>query len=576
MKPNHPDATSITRNTYISDLHNPYKILFYESRDALVITTRKGTLIEFNPAAVDLFKISDAEMEKTNFRQFYINDEDRIKFIRNADKSGTLHDYEIQLKDSNGKIMDCVITVMSILSKKGSVDAYLGIIRDITEKKKKEKELEFVAYHDLLTNLPNRKSFYQKIEKMLAYSRRRKSDDRWALLFLDLDKFKEVNDTLGHDIGDLLLKSVAKRLKFCLRESDFLFRLGGDEFTILLANIVHDTDAARVAKKILKHISRPYFIHGNEIFTSTSIGISVFPNDGWDVEALVKNADMAMYSAKKEGCGYRFFIKEMNQKVVERMQLENNMREALERDEFIIYYQALVNDKKQIMGMEALLRWHHPEYGLMRPSTFIHVAEETGKIVSIGKWVLETACMQTKRWHDLGFDHLFLAVNLSTRQLKEESFVQIVMDTIKRTGLPASSLKLEITESSVMENPEDCLSKMENLKKIGIRFFIDDFGTGYSSLGYLKRFPIDTLKIDRSFISEALKSKENLEIIKTIISMAKSLNISTIAEGVETMDQLDFLTEQGCGTMQGYYFAKPLTGDQFKKLLDKQKDNVKN
>lgn len=570
MKTCYHIGASLSQQKAISSLKNPYKVLFHESRDALVITTRKGILIEFNRAAIDLFKISNAEEGNTDFQQFYTCDEDRLNFIKRVDKNGILHDYEIQFKDSTGKVMDCLITAMSVISEDGSVGAYLGIIRDITEKRKKEKELEFVAYHDNLTRLPNRKSFYYKIEKMLAISRRRKSDTRWAILFLDLDRFKKINDTLGHDVGDLLLKSVARRLKLCLRESDYLFRIGGDEFTILLTNIVNDTDVARVAKKILKRISLPYLIQGNEIFTSTSIGISVFPNDGWEVEILVKNADIAMYSAKEEGTGYRFFTKEMNQRVVDRMQLENSMRDALKRNEFSIHYQPFIDDQERIIGMEALLRWRHPKLGILRPSSFIRIAEETGKIVAIGKWVLDTACIQAKKWHDMGFENLFLSVNLSARQMKDKNFVEVIENAIKKSGLPEAKLKLEITEASVMEDPEDCILKMEHLNRMGIGFSIDDFGTGYSSFGYLKKFPIETLKIDRSFISDTADSKGDREIVKTIINMARTLNICTIAEGVETTEQLDFLSKLGCNTMQGYYFAEPVPSEEFKAMLHRQ------
>jgi predicted signal transduction protein with EAL and GGDEF domain len=315
---------------------------------------------------------------------------------------------------------------------------------------------------------------------------------------------------------------VADWLKECLRETDHLFRLGGDEFTIILTNLSRDIDVARVARKIQNTLTRSFRFNGHEIFTSTSIGISVFPNDGWEVEGLVKNADMAMYAAKENGgSDYRFFTEEMNRKALYRMKMESSLRKALDQNEMVLYYQPLVNETNRIMGMEALLRWNHPDLGLILPADFIRITEETGIIVPVGRWVLQTACTQTKRWHDMGFSDLFVAVNLSARQLQEPDFVQMVVDIIDESGLPPESLKLEVTESSVIQNPEVCIAKMRSLRAKGITFSIDDFGTGYSSLSYLKRFPIDTLKIDRSFISDAINNKGDQEIIKTIIAMAE-------------------------------------------------------
>jgi diguanylate cyclase (GGDEF)-like protein len=390
-------------------------------------------------------------------------------------------------------------------------------------------------------------------------------------MFLDLDKFKQVNDALGHDTGDQLLKGVAGRLKDCLRETDHLFRLGGDEFTIILTNLSQDIDVARVARKILKSITLPFHYSGHEIFTSTSIGISVFPNDGWEVEGLVKNADMAMYAAKDSGgSGYRFFTEEMNRKALFRMKMESSLRKALGRNELMLFYQPLVSEANHIMGMEALLRWHHPEMGLILPADFIRITEETGIIVPMGKWVLETACAQTKRWHEMGFSDLFVAVNLSARQLQEPDFEEMVLRILKQSGLPPKYLQLEVTESSMIQNPDVCITKMKTLRTQGISFSIDDFGTGYSSLSYLKRFPIDTLKIDRSFISDAMTNKGDQEIIKTIIAMARNLNIHAVAEGVETQEQKNLLSNYGCNHMQGFLFAHPLPVDQFKDLLDRQ------
>ncbi|BBO81709.1 GGDEF domain-containing protein [Desulfosarcina ovata subsp. sediminis] len=485
--------------------------------------------------------------------------------------AGERFEVETQRMDRNGRLIDVSILAKPIVTENDEPAIYV-IYHDITQRRRKDAELRYVAYHDTLTGLPNRKSFYMVLDDLLQHASRRGSDRTWALMFLDLDKFKQVNDTLGHDTGDLLLKAVAKRLNQCLRETDHLFRLGGDEFTVILTNLNRDIDVARVARKILASISQVFRFDGHEIFTTASIGISVFPNDGWDVEGLVKNADMAMYAAKENGGGdYRFFTEEMNRQALHRMQMESHLRKAIGNNELLLYYQPFVDRASRIVGMEALIRWHHPELGLILPADFIRITEDTGIIVPVGRWVLATACNQVKAWHDMGFDTPFVSVNISARQLQESDFEQTVLQAIDASGLPPACLNLEVTESSMIQNPEACIAKMQHLRSRGVRFSIDDFGTGYSSLSYLKRFPIDALKIDRSFVSDLMKSKGDQEIVKTIISMARNLNIDAVAEGVETQAQMDFLIRCGCDTMQGYLFARPLPAEQFADLLERQK-----
>ncbi len=474
----------------------------------------------------------------------------------------------------DGKRVEVSISGAGFFDSHGTLQGSVITIQDITKRKQTEEEIKFLAYHDVLTGLPNRKSFYICLEDELVQSddwdgseRRRPERHKWALLFLDLDKFKDVNDTLGHDAGDDLLKVIAERLRNCVRKSDTVFRLSGDEFTILLNDLSDDIDVAKVTEKIRETLVRPCCIKGQELYVTVSIGISVYPDDGEDVETLVKNADMAMYAAKEERQGYRFFTEEMNRKTLERMRLERSLRIALQDNQFALYYQLLVDGKTEIVGMEALLRWHHPELGLVNPSKFIPLAEETGAIIPIGKWVLHTACQQVRKWHDMGHTKVYVAVNLSTRQFREPDLVETVEQVLEATGLPSDCLKLEVTESGIMEHPEDAIAKMKLLRAKGIHFSIDDFGTGYSSLSYLKRFPINTLKIDRSFVMDATTNQDDQEIIKTIISMARNLNLNTVAEGVETQEQQDFLTQQGCHTMQGYYFGRPVPAEQFENLL---------
>jgi len=541
--------------------------------DPVIVRDMAGRVIYLNPAFSRVFGWS---LDECQNRAIDFVPEENLpetqQFLAQIHKGASFSGVETRRFTKSGQIVDVSISGAVFFDSEGKPEGYVNTLQDISERRKKDEELRYVAYHDTLTGLPNRKSFYMCIDDLLQHSSRRNSDRSWALMFLDLDKFKQVNDALGHDTGDRLLKGVADRLKECLRETDHLFRLGGDEFTIILTNLSRDIDVARVARKIQNALTRSFRFNGHEIFTSTSIGISVFPNDGWEVEGLVKNADMAMYAAKENGgSDYRFFTEEMNRKALYRMKMESSLRKALDQNELVLYYQPLVNETNRIMGMEALLRWNHPELGLILPADFIRITEETGIIVPVGRWVLQTACTQTKRWHDMGFSDLFVAVNLSARQLQEPDFVQMVVDIIDDSGLPPESLKLEVTESSVIQNPEVCIAKMRSLRAKGITFSIDDFGTGYSSLSYLKRFPIDTLKIDRSFISDAINNKGDQEIIKTIIAMARNLNIDAVAEGVETQEQREFLASYGCNSMQGFLFAHPVPVEKFKDLLELQR-----
>ena len=541
--------------------------------DPVIVRDMVGRVIYLNPAFTRVFgwSLDDCQNRTIDFVPEE-NLPETQQFLAQIHQGASFSGVETRRFTKSGQLVDVSISGAVFFDTEGKPEGYVNTLQDISERRKKDEELRYVAYHDTLTGLPNRKSFYMCIDDLLQHSSRRNSDHAWALMFLDLDKFKQVNDALGHDTGDRLLKGVADRLKACLRETDHLFRLGGDEFTIILTNLSRDIDVARVARKIQNALTRSFRFNGHEIFTSTSIGISVFPNDGWEVEGLVKNADMAMYAAKENGgSDYRFFTEEMNRKALYRMKMESSLRKALDQNELVLYYQPLVNETNRIMGMEALLRWNHPELGLILPADFIRITEETGIIVPVGRWVLQTACTQTKRWHDMGFSDLFVAVNLSARQLQEPDFAQMVVDIVDASGLPPESLKLEVTESSVIQNPEVCIAKMRSLRAKGITFSIDDFGTGYSSLSYLKRFPIDTLKIDRSFISDAMNNKGDQEIIKTIISMARNLNIDAVAEGVETQAQREFLASYGCNSMQGFLFAHPVPVEKFKDLLERQR-----
>jgi diguanylate cyclase (GGDEF)-like protein/PAS domain S-box-containing protein len=538
--------------------------------DPVIVRDMENRVIYFNPAFARIFgwNLDDCLGKPIDFIPEKALPETRQSMAR-IEKGLGFSGTETFRYTRDGELVAVSISGAVFFDANGTPEGYINTLQDITERRKKDEALRYVAYHDTLTGLPNRKSFYMCLDDLLQHSGRRRSDRTWALMFLDLDKFKQVNDTLGHDTGDLLLKTVATRLRACLRETDHLFRLGGDEFTIILTDLGRDIDVARVAGKLISTVAEVFYLNGHEIFTSTSIGISVFPNDGWEVEGLVKNADMAMYAAKESGGGqYRFFTEEMNQNALYRMKMETHLRKALARDELRIHYQPVVDMAERIVGVEALLRWHHPDLGIILPADFIHIGEDTGVIVSVGQWVLKTACSQVKRWNDKGLGPLFVAVNISARQLQETDFEDIVGRVVEACGLPASSLTLEVTESGVMQNPERCIVKMKHLRARGVNFSIDDFGTGYSSLSYLKRFPIDALKIDRSFVADVMKSSGDREIIRAIISMTRNLNIEAVAEGVETQQQRDFLARAGCDKMQGYLFAEPLTGEQMEHLLE--------
>ncbi len=561
------EARRQTENA-LRESEEKHRIVLEAAPDPVAVYDMKGKIVYLNPAFTRIFgwTLRESVDRNINFVPKEILPETEIisNKITQGETFTGIESYRLIKEGRNVDVsISCAFFYDSYDNPMGSVLTF----QDITERKKTRDEITFIAYNDVLTGLPNRKSFYKRLEEKLYQSQRRVGDENWALLFLDLDKFKYVNDTLGHDIGDELLKEVAVRLLDCLRKTDHIFRLGGDEFTIILQNLFVDIDVAKVALKIRERVAHPYSIRGNEIHTSVSIGISVYPDDGKEVETLVKNADMAMYVAKEEDEGYRFFTEEMNRKAIERMKMGNSLRKALQKNQFVLHYQPMVDNMNQIIGMEALLRWNHPGMGLMSPKQFIPLAEETGTIVPIGEWVLRSACQQARTWHDMGYDWLYVSVNISTRQFKEKNMVEMVKQTLTDTRFPASCLKLEVTESGIMENPEQAIAKMNILRSRGIRFSIDDFGTGYSSLSYMKRFPIDTLKIDRSFVADSTTNQDDREIIKTIIAMAHTLHIETVAEGVETKEQIDFLRGQGCSMMQGYYFGQPMPPGEFEGIL---------
>jgi len=441
------------------------------------------------------------------------------------------------------------------------------VVRDITERTYAEEQIKHLAYHDALTNLPNRLLFKDRLTVALSHANREGSS--LAVLFLDLDRFKVINDSLGHNIGDQLLQAVAARLQTCVRESDTVARLGGDEFTVLLPHLHRSDDAVPVAQKIIEAIRHPFHIEGREFFSTTSIGISLFPEDGTDAETLIKNADTAMYQAKEVGRdNYQLFNAHVNAKALQRIALEHGLRKALTNDEMAVHYQPIFDMRSgRITGMEALLRWTHPDLGAIPPATFIPLAEATGVMIPIGTFALREACRQAKEWHDAGFQSLSLAVNLSVTQLQQVDLVERVAEILEESGLPPRMLELEITESSAMHSPEQSVRTLFELKKLGLRISLDDFGTGHSSLSYLKRFPIDTLKIDQSFVHDITTDPDTAAIVTAIIAMAHSLRLKVIAEGVEFTEQANFLRFHGCDQMQGFLITPPVPASEFLQLV---------
>jgi diguanylate cyclase (GGDEF)-like protein len=436
------------------------------------------------------------------------------------------------------------------------------------------RRVEYLAYHDGLTALPNRSLFNKLLSQTISQARR--YHRQLAVAFIDLDRFKQINDTLGHEAGDELLKEVANRLKACVRDSDTVARLGGDEFVVLLTDLRNERYAAAVAQKIITSVAKPFTLLGQEFRVTASIGISSYPKDGPDEQTLTKNADIAMYQAKEDGKNnFQFYSERLNANSLERLTLESSLRHALERQEFQLYYQAKRDIATgQITGMEALLRWQHPELGIVAPMQFIPVAEETGLIVPIGRWVLKTACLQNVTWQKQGLPRLKIAVNLTARQFVDEHLLRDIAATLNSTGMEASLLELEFHESLLIQDIEKTLRILTDLKSVGIKIAIDDFGTGYSSLATLQRFPLDTVKIDRSYIRDIATRGEDSTLTEAIIAMGKSLSLTVVAQGVETKEQADFLRQHACDEFQGFYFNKPMSAGQFTKLLQAQDTGI--
>jgi diguanylate cyclase (GGDEF)-like protein/PAS domain S-box-containing protein len=509
----------------------------------------------------EVFKIVDASTRKTIENPMALAIRENKKFALTPNCILIRRDgVEAAIEDSAAPIHD----------RRGQVTGAVMVFRDVSAARALSLRISYLAEHDSLTDLPNRILLTDRLTQAMALAHRRRQ--KLALLFLDIDRFKHINDSLGHGVGDRLLQSVAKRLLSCVRSSDTVSRQGGDEFVVVLSEVTHAQDSARCANKILEALGAPHQIDAHELHITASIGIVTYPDDGRDAETLMKHADFAMYHAKDAGRNnYQFFKPEMNVRAIERQYLENSLRHALERNEFELHYQPKINlETKAMMGVEALIRWRHPHRGLVPPNQFIPIAEECGFIVPIGRWVLREACRQTKAWQNAGLTPLRVAVNISSVELRAKDFVAGVGAILAETGLDPSCLELELTETFLMQDSNSTGVVLQGLKEMGVQLALDDFGTGYSSLSFLKRFPIDTVKIDQSFVRDVTTDADDASIVSAVISMAGSLHMRVVAEGVETGEQLAFLQERGCAFGQGYYFSRPMIADEFSQLLEKK------
>ncbi|KAB2925674.1 MAG: EAL domain-containing protein [Dechloromonas sp.] len=454
------------------------------------------------------------------------------------------------------------LSISVVRDMQGKVVNYIGCFEDISNRRAAEEHIRYLALHDALTGLPNRFSLYERIDQGMAIARRTKQS--MAVMLVDLDRFKAINDSLGHSGGDQLLIQVAKRLLQTVRDSDIVARIGGDEFVVVLSGIEQVADAAEIAGKIVNHVAAPYFIGGHEVRTSPSVGICFYPDDASETSELIKNADIAMYQAKSNGrCNYQFYTERMRQEVAQRLTVEKELEIAVAQGQFVLHYQPQIDPLRRcVVGVEALLRWQHPRRGLVLPGDFICLAEESGLIVPLGRWVLEQACQQLRRWHDAGLDGLHISVNLSPLQFQDENLIAWVTQALAQAALPTGSLHLEITESMAMRNPEENIVVMKALADTGVKLALDDFGTGYSSLAYLKLFPIDIIKIDRSFVSGVENDENDAAICEMTMLLAQKIGMQVVAEGVETEGQLRFLSTIGRQWIQGYLYSTPLEAEQ--------------
>lgn len=560
--------TDITERKEAEDAMRLAAKVFESAGESILITNADKIILAVNQAFTRMAGYSVVELRGKTPRMLASGEHDDAFYNnlwRTADEYGHWSG-EIMARDKAGRIYPKQMTINAVKNEQGAVTHYVAISQDISERKQAERQVEFLAYYDVLTGLPNRTLLRDRLTQLIAISNRDKQN--FAVLFLDLDRFKYINDSMGHSVGDRLLQSVAERVQQCVREGDTVSRIGGDEFIVLLRDTNADA-AIGVAEKILQALSRSFKLDKHEISTQASIGISVYPEHANDVDNLIKNADAAMYRAKDKGRNNcQVYVTEMNLHAHNLFVMEQDLRHALDRKEFELHYQPQVDLKTgRICGVEALIRWNHPKRGLLNPAEFISIAEETGQILAIGEWVLRTACAQLAKWRWEGWPKFPIAVNLSVRQLTQANMAELVLSALQDAWLNADDLELEITEGMMMGDPERALAFLTEMNELGVQLSIDDFGTGYSSLNYLKKLPVNKLKVDQTFVRDIMVDESDATIVRSVVKLGHRFNLRVIAEGVETLAQLDFLRECGCNEIQGYHFSRPLAQDDFEHFM---------
>ena len=554
----------------LRDSEAMFRSVFENAAIGVTLVDAQQRFVACNPALARMLGYDESELGGRSFSEFtHPEDVDENQKLYRSLVSGEIDHFQLRKRylRKDGSVMWGQVTVSQAPQIGGAERLTIGMIEDITERKRNEARIEYLATHDGLTDLPNRNLMQDRVTQAIAHARR--TGREIALMYVDLDRFKVINDGFGHPFGDAVLRLAAERLKAVVRESDAVARQSGDEFVVLLADLRRSADVYIVAQKALEALEQPFSLEGREVFLSASIGVSVYPQDGHDAGTLIANADVAMYRAKDLGRNtYQFFTREISDGVLRRVDVENKLRLAIAQNQLHLAYQPKVGlATGRITGCEALLRWTHPQLGPVPPGQFIPVAEESGLIVPIGDWALRSACAQGKIWSDAGLPPIAVSVNLSARQFLQQDVVTWVLRTLQETGLPPQQLELELTESLIAQDTEKVIATVNQLKASGVHLSIDDFGTGYSSLSYLKRFRVDTLKIDQSFVRHMLKEPDDAAIVLAVISLAHSLRMKVIAEGVETAEHCAFLRQHRCDEIQGYYFSEPLAAKDFEKLL---------
>ena len=561
----------------IGDSHEKLQqaaVVFRSTAEGVMITDPQSRIVAINNAFTKItgYSEEDVKGKKSSLLNSGRHEKNFFEDIQATVETEGEWQGEVWNRKKSGEIYPVWLTINIVRNNTNEATHFVGVFTDITVIKKSEAKLAYLAHHDPLTGLPNRLLLNSSLDQAIKRAHRNKR--KVAVLFLDLDRFKNVNDSMGHPQGDRLLETVANRLTSNMREGDMIARLGGDEFIIIVDYIDDISHIMRVAESTLSMFDSPFYIDEHEVYINASIGVSIYPKDGNDVETMIRNADAAMYRAKEQGRNnYQFYTEELTTQAYERLSLETRLRHALERDELVLHYQPQVSLRTgRLIGIEALLRWNHPELGMVSPAKFIPIAEETGLIIPIGEWVLQTACAQNQAWIESGFAPVNMAVNLSARQFHTHSLAQVISKILQATGMKAQYLELELTESIVMHNSDDAIRMMGELSEMEVKLAIDDFGTGYSSLSYMQQFPIDKLKIDQSFVRNIGLSQKhnNKEIVVSIITLGHSMNLRVIAEGVETIEQLEYLKAHNCDEVQGYYYGYPVSPEEFTEFFNRE------